>query len=62
MLIFVFLGSSRDRAIRVWGWFEQIARSKNQPFPKPFILKGGFNGWVAEGQEYIDLVDDYSPA
>lgn len=54
-----YLGSSRDRATRVWGWFEDIARQKGESAPKPKILKGGFTAFVAEGEDYQKLVDDY---
>lgn len=57
----MFLGSSRDRASRVWGWFENKAKQEGENGPKPYILKGGFSGWVAQGPEYTDLVDDYVP-
>ncbi|KAF5107359.1 hypothetical protein DV495_004261 [Geotrichum candidum] len=57
----MFLGSSRDRASRVWGWFENKAKQEGENGPKPYILKGGFSGWVAQGPEYTELVDDYVP-
>ena len=57
----MFLGSSRDRASRVWGWFENKAKQEGENGPKTNILKGGFSGWVAQGPEYTELVDDYVP-
>lgn len=59
--VVVYCRSSRDRATRVWGWFEKLVKEKGDEDFKPYILTGGFTGWVAQGQEYIDLVEDYVP-
>ena len=45
----------------MWGWFENKAKQESGNGPKPYILRGGFSGWVAQGPEYTDLVDDYVP-
>ncbi|VVT49045.1 uncharacterized protein SAPINGB_P002077 [Magnusiomyces paraingens] len=43
-VLVIHCASSRNRATRVWGWFEDYKRSKGSG-PQVVILKGGFNAF-----------------
>lgn len=61
MYIYVHCMSSRDRAIRTCGWF-QDEQERVSGSVKPVILQGGFLAWIAGGPEYTELVDEYDPS
>lgn len=52
-------GSSCGRGPRAAALFADYAREKGTSTPRSLVLKGGINGWIESGKEYIDLVDGY---
>jgi arsenical-resistance protein 2 len=59
--IYLHCMSSRDRAVRTWGWLADTAE-KHGSKVKPLIIEGGILAWIAGGKEYTDLMDEYDPA
>lgn len=60
--LYIHCVSSRDRAVRVSGWLQDLVEqnnNNNNNQVKPQIIKGGIKEWVNGGKEYIDLMDNY---
>jgi arsenical-resistance protein 2 len=58
----VVAGSSRGRGNRAAGWFADYIHSQNDTVMKSLVLDGGIKAWVAAGEKYIQLMDEYEPA
>ncbi|KIM95751.1 hypothetical protein OIDMADRAFT_59531 [Oidiodendron maius Zn] len=54
-----FCGSSKGRGTRAAGWFADYIRAQNNTTMESSVLEGGIKGWVASGNEYVELTDGY---
>jgi hypothetical protein len=52
-------GSSKGRGTRAAGWFADYIRAQNNTTMESSVLEGGIKGWVASGNEYVELTDGY---
>lgn len=56
--IYLHCVSSRDRAVRTWGWFKDIA-DKHGNKVEPIIIKGGFTEWAHGGEPFTSVIDEF---
>ncbi|KAG5358574.1 hypothetical protein CJU89_5193 [Yarrowia sp. B02] len=57
--IVVHCWSSRQRAVKVAGWFYDSLVDEEI---EVYVLEGGIKGWVAGGKEYTDQMVEFDPA
>lgn len=53
-------GSCNGRGPRAAGWFGDYVRSQQDDSTESLVLEGGIKGWVAAGESYTELMDEYS--
>lgn len=54
--------SSKNRAVKVAGWFQDSISAANETEIEVYVLGGGIKGWVDGGKEYTDLMVEFDPA
>lgn len=59
--IVIHCWSSRQRAVKVAGWFFDILKAHNDEDIQVFVLEGGIKGWVNGGKQYTDLMIEFEP-
>lgn len=57
--ILICAGSSCGRGPKGATLFSDYARQQGVSSPRGVVLTGGIKGWVASGEEYVDLMDGY---
>ncbi|PYH67963.1 putative arsenate reductase (Arc2) [Aspergillus vadensis CBS 113365] len=54
-----YCGSSKGRGVRAASWFADYIEQQQDTHMRSLVLEGGIKGWVAEGKEYTDFMDEY---
>ncbi|ODQ66217.1 hypothetical protein NADFUDRAFT_69465 [Nadsonia fulvescens var. elongata DSM 6958] len=58
--VVIYCNSSRDRAIRTAGWFQDFIQEHNLINLEVVILTGGIRGWIAGGEKYTNLMEGFN--
>ncbi|RAH67854.1 putative arsenate reductase (Arc2) [Aspergillus aculeatinus CBS 121060] len=54
-----YCGSSKGRGTRAASWFADYIEQQGETRLRSLVLEGGIKGWVAAGEGYTDLMDEY---